>query len=156
MVLGTNMNNGIQLRNNVERWLIHENYSFKAVKSIEDSFRMLIKDNGSFKIPIEIFEPKAQPGVLVLGSKVFLRNPQTARYNKLTDSEREKFKNTVKDFCNSIRAIHKIFKEDGKVVIGVYLVLDKIEQFTQGNVLEALGQVTEMSEKIYQFINKTF
>jgi len=150
------MNNESQLRNNVERWLIHENYSFKDVKSNDDSFRIRIKDVGSFNIPIEIFEPNAQHGVLVLGGKVFLRNPQTARYNKLTDSEQEKFKNSVKDFCDSIRAIHKIFKEDGKVVIGIYLVLDKIERFTQGNVLEALGKVTEMSEKTYQFINKTF
>lgn len=150
------MNNESQLRNNVERWLIHENYSFKDVKSNEDSFRIRIKEVGSFNIPIEIFEPNAQPGVLVLGGKVFLRNPQTARYNKLTDSEQEKFKNSVKDFCDSIRAIHKIFKEDGKVVIGIYLVLDKIERFTQGNVLVALGKITEMSEKTYQFINKTF
>ncbi|HEY7367666.1 MAG TPA: DUF2299 family protein [Nitrosopumilaceae archaeon] len=150
------MNNVSQLRNNVERWLIHENYSFKDVKSNEDSFRIRIKDIGSFNIPIEIFEPKAQSNVLVLGGKVFLRNPQTARYNKLTDWEQEKFKNSVKDFCDSIRAIHKIFKEDGKVVIGIYLVLDKIERFTQENVLEALGKVTEMSEKTYQFINKTF
>jgi hypothetical protein len=150
------LNNVSQLRNNVERWLIHENYSFKDVKSNEDSFRIRIKDIGSFNIPIEIFEPKAQSNVLVLGGKVFLRNPQTARYNKLTDSEQEKFKNSVKDFCDSIRAIHKIFKEDGKVVIGIYLVLDKIERFTQENVLEALGKVTEMSEKTYQFINKTF
>jgi hypothetical protein len=150
------MNNVSQLRNNVERWLIHENYSFKDVKSNQDSFRIRIKDIGSFKIPIEIFEPKTQPNVLVLGGKVFLRNPQTARYNKLTDSEQEKFKNSVKDFCDSIKAIHKIFKEDGKVVIGIYLVLDKIERFTQENVLEALGKVTEMSEKTYQFINKTF
>jgi hypothetical protein len=150
------LNNVSQLRNNVERWLIHENYSFKDVKSNEDSFRIRIKDIGSFNIPIEIFEPKAQSNVLVLGGKVFLRNPQTARYNKLTDWEQEKFKNSVKDFCDSIRAIHKIFKEDGKVVIGIYLVLDKIERFTQENVLEALGKVTEMSEKTYQFINKTF
>jgi hypothetical protein len=145
-----------QLQNDVERWLIHENYSFKDVKTNQDSFRFRIKDIGSFNIPIEIFEPKAQPSVLVLSGKVFLRNPQTARYNKLTDLEQEKFKNSVKDFCDSIYAIHKIFKEDGKVVIGVYLVLDKIERFTQENVLEALGKIAEMSEKAYQFINKTF
>ena len=150
------MENVHQLRNNVERWFVHENYSFKNVKSDEDSFKILIRDVGSFRIPIEVFEPKKQIGVLVLGGKVFFRNPQTARYNKLTDSEREKFKDSVKDFCDSIRAIHKIFKEDGKVVIGVYLVLDKINRFTQENVLTALNQIIEMSEKTYQFINKTF
>ena len=150
------MSSANKLRDNVERWLVHENYSFKAVKSDEDTFRILIKDIGSFRIPIEIFEPKKQLGVIVLSGKVFLRNPQTARYNKLTNSEQEKFKNLVKGFCESIHAIHKIFKEDGKVVIGVYLVLDNVEKFTQEVVHYALGQVTEMSEKTYQFITKTF
>lgn len=145
-----------KLRDDIERWLVHENYSFKPVKSEQDTFHILIKDIGSFKIPIEIFEPKKQLGVIVLSGKVFLRNPQTARYNKLNESEQEKFKNSVKGFCDSIHAIHKIFKEDGKVVIGVYLVLDNVEKFTQEVVHYSLGQITEMSEKTYQFINKTF
>jgi len=145
-----------KLRDDIERWLVHENYSFKDVKNDQDTFHILIKDVGSFRIPIEIFEPKKQLGVIVLSGKVFLRNPQTARYNKLNDSEQEKFKNSVKGFCDSIHAIHKIFKEDGKVVIGVYLVLDNVEKFTQEVVHYSLGQITEMSEKTYQFINKTF
>ncbi len=150
------MNIANKLRDDIERWLVHENYSFKSVKSDQDTFHILIKDIGSFRIPIEIFEPKKQLGVIVLSGKVFLRNPQTARYNKLNELEQEKFKNSVKGFCDSIHAIHKIFKEDGKVVIGVYLVLDNVEKFTQEVVHYSLGQITEMSEKTYQFINKTF
>ena len=150
------MNSVNKLRDNVERWLIHENYSFKDIKSSDDTFHILIKDSGSFKIPIEIFEPKKQLGVIVLSGKIFLRNPQTARYNKLNESEQENFKKLVKDFCDSIHAIHKIFKEDGKIVIGVYLVLDNVEKFTQEVIHYALGQIIEMSEKTYQFITKRF
>jgi len=146
----------MNLRDNVERWLIHENYRFKEVKSDENSFCLRIKNVGSFGIPIEIFEPKKQPGILVLGGKVFFRNPQTARYLKLTESEQEKFKNSVKNFCDSIQAIHKVFKEDGKVVIGIYVVLDKVERFTQEMVLDSLTRVIEKSERTYQFIGKTF
>lgn len=146
----------MNLRDNVERWLIHENYRFKDVKSDENNFCLRIKDVGSFGIPIEIFEPKKQLGILVLGGKVFFRNPQTARYLKLTEAEQEKFKNSVKDFCDSIQAVHKIFKEDGKVVVGIYVVLDKVEKFTQDIVLNSLSQVIEKSEKTYQFIGKTF
>lgn len=145
-----------RLQDNVERWLIHENYSFTENKNSDDSFHILIKDVGSYRIPIEIFEPRKQPGVLVLGGKVVLRNKQIARYLKLNDSEREKFKNSVKDYCDSIQAIHKIFKEDGKVIVVVYVVLDKVEQFTQEMVLNALQQVSEMSEKTNRFIMKTF
>lgn len=150
------MSSANKLRDNVERWLVHENYSFKDVKSNEDVFHILINDTGSFRIPIEIFEPKKQLGVIVLSGKVFLRNPQTARYNKLNDLEQENFKNLVKDFCDSIHAIHKIFKEDGKIVIGVYLVLDNVEKFTQEVMHYSIGQITEMSEKTYQYITKRF
>lgn len=150
------MSSATKLRDSVERWLVHGNYSFKNATSDIDSFRIVIKDVGSFRIPIEVFEPKKQPGILVFGGKVFFRNPQTLRYNKLTDAEREKLHDSIKDYCDSIYAIHKIFKEDGKVTIGVYLVLDKPEQLTNEKVLEALGKITEMSDKTYQFITKTF
>ena len=145
-----------RLLDSVERWLIHENYSFSQVKSTEDNFRILVKNLGSFRFPVEIFEPKKQQGVLVVGGKVFLKNNQTARYLKLNDSEQSKFKNSVKDYCDSIQAIHKIFQEDGKVVIGVYVVLDNVDRFTQQIVLDAMRNVTEMGEKTYQFIMKTF
>ena len=150
------MNNANQLRDNVERWLIHENYKFSNKKTDDASFCNVIKNVGTYGIPIEIFEPKNQPGVLVLGGKVFFKNNQTLRYNKLTDSEREKFHNSIKDFCYSIKAIDKIFKEDGKVVVGVYVVLDNVERFTQEMVLNSIGQVIEMCEKTNQFIMKTF
>ena len=146
----------MNLRDNVERWLIHENYRFKEVKSDENSFCLRIKNVGSFGIPIEIFEPKKQPGILVLGGKVFFRNPQTARYLKLTESEQEKFKNSVKNFCDSIQAIHKVFKEEGIGVRGMYVVVDKVERVTQEMVLDSLTRVIEKSEKTYQFIGKTF
>ena len=145
-----------QLRNNVERWLIHEYYKFSNKKTKDATFCTVIKNVGSFGTSIEIFEPKNQPGVLVLGGKIFFKNNQTLRYNKLNDAEREKFHNSVKDFCDSIYAINKIFKEDGKVVIGVYVVLDKVERFTQQMVIDTMGKINEMSEKVTRFVLKTF
>ena len=61
-----------RLRDNVERWLIHENYRFKDIKNDENTFCLRVKDVGSFGIPIEIFEPKKQLGVLVLLQKELL------------------------------------------------------------------------------------
>jgi len=49
-----------------------------------------------------------------------------------------------------------ILKEDGKVVIGVYVVLDKVERLTQQLVIETLAKVDEMSEKVTRFVLKTF
>ena len=145
-----------QLQDSVERWLFHENYTFRELKTEEDAFRFIIKGLGAYKIPIEVFEPKKQLGVIVLGGKIFLQNRHTARFLKLKEEEQEKFKNSVKDFCESIKAIHRIFREDGKVAVGVYVVLDNVEQFTQQIVIDAINQVLEMSEKTNRFIMKTF
>ncbi len=150
------MSNANQLRNNVERWLVHENYKFSNKKADDATFCSVIKNVGTYGTPIEIFEPKNQLGVLVLGGKVFFKNNQTLRYNKLNDSERENFQSSVKDYCNSIYAISKIFKEDGKVVVGIYVVLDKVEQFTQQVVIDTISKVNEMSEKVNRFVLKTF
>ncbi|KAF6241982.1 hypothetical protein C6988_10655, partial [Nitrosopumilus sp. b1] len=58
-----------RLRDNVERWLTHENYKFKNATTDEDSFRVSVKHIGSFGNTLEIFEPKNQPNVLVIGAK---------------------------------------------------------------------------------------
>jgi hypothetical protein len=150
------MSSANRLRDNVERWLIHENYKFSNKKNEDYSFCIVLKNVGSYGTPIEIFEPKKQPGVLVIGGKTFFKNNQTLRYNKLTYSEREKFHSSVKDYCDSIFAINKIFKEDGKVVIEVFVVLDKVEQFTQELVIDTINKIIEMSEKVNRFVLKTF
>ncbi|MDX1533702.1 MAG: DUF2299 family protein, partial [Nitrosopumilaceae archaeon] len=94
-----------RLRDNVERWLTHENYKFKDVTTDEDSFRVLIKHTGSFGNNLEIFEPKNQPNVLVLGAKCPLKNNQNARYLRLSEAEQERFEKKVADYCYSIQAI---------------------------------------------------
>lgn len=146
----------VNLRDNVERWLIHENYKFNEEKSDENSFQMSIKHVGSFGNIVEIFQPKTQPNVLVLGSKIPLKNNQNARYLKLSDVEREKFEKKVADFCYNIKAIHRMSEENGKKVVGVFVVLDKEEQFNQHNFLEGLQNVIEMSDKTAQFLIKAF
>ncbi len=150
------MSSANQLRNNVERWLIHENFKFSNKKNEDYNFCIVLKHTGAFGTPVEIFEPKKQPGVLVIGGKTFFKNNQTLRYNKLTDSEHEKFHNLVKNYCDSIYAINKIFKEDGKVAIEVFVVLDKVERFTQELVIENINKIIEMSEKVNRFVLKTF
>jgi len=85
------------LGDKIERWLVHENYRFKSLKSSENDFHFILKNFGSYNIPIEVFEPKKQVGVIVLGGKIFLPNKQTARYLKLSESEQQKIQRLVKD-----------------------------------------------------------
>ena len=55
----------------------------------ENTFEILVKHAGSAGVPVEIFEPKAQQGILVIGSKVIMKNNQIARYLGFNDEEKE-------------------------------------------------------------------
>jgi len=140
----------------MERWLIHEGLSFDEVKNPENAFQVLVKHAGQYDTPVEIFEPKAQPGILVIGSKVVMKTKQISRYLGFNEDEKKRFGDRVSDFCNSIQAISKIITEDGKQKIGVYVVLDDKENINQQSVFDAVEKVSEMHEKTSRFLMKTF
>ena len=145
-----------RMRDNVERWLIHESLSFNSVKSEENSFQILVKHAGQYGIPVDIFEPKAQLGILVVGAKVEMKNNQIIRYRGFTDEEKSKFSDKLSDFCNSIEAISKIITEDGKQKIAVYVVLDDKENINQQAMLDAIDSLSEKHERTARFLLKTF
>ncbi len=145
-----------RMRDNVERWLIHEGLSFEEIKNPENSFQILVKHAGQYGIPVEIFEPKAQSGVIVLGAKAIMKNNQIARYLGFNEEEKERFAKKVSDFCNSIHAISKIITEDGKQKIGVFVVLDDKENINQQTIFDAMDRVSEMHERTARFLMKTF
>ena len=144
------------LRESIERWLIHENYSFEELKSNQDKFKFVIKNADAFGNNLEIFEPKQQLNILVIGIKIPLKNKQMMRFLKLNKIEKENFEQKITDFCYSIKAVNKFFDEDGKKKVGVYIVLDKKEQLIQPFFIETLIKVVEMSDKTNQFLQKSF
>ena len=113
-----------RLHDSVERWLIHENYPMKKIQSDDDTFKFIIKNGDGLGNNIEIFEPKQQEGILVVGVKVELKTKLITRFLELNETEQEKIKTKIADFCYSIKAIHKFLDEDGKKKVGVYIVLD--------------------------------
>ncbi|QLH02942.1 hypothetical protein C5F47_04945 [Nitrosopumilus cobalaminigenes] len=145
-----------RMRDNVERWVIHEGLSFEEVKNPENSFQILVKHAGQYGIPVDVFEPKGQPGILVIGAKVVMKNNQIARYLGFSPDEKEKFEKKVSDFCYSIQAINKIITEDGKQKVGVYVVMDDKENINQQTMLEAIDSVSEKYDKTARFLLKTF
>ncbi len=102
------------LHESIERWLIHENYTFEELKSNEDKFKFVIKNADAFGNNLEIFEPKQQLNTLVIGIKIPLKNNQMVRFLKLNQVEKENFEQKITDFCYSIKAVNKFFDEDGK------------------------------------------
>jgi len=143
------------LHESVERWLVQENYSFNETKT-EDNFKIIIKNADAFSNNLEIFEPKQQADVLVIGVKIPLKSKQMIRYLKLNQKEKENFEKKITDFCYSIKVINKFFDEDGMKKVGVYIVLDKKEQLNQPNFMITLTKIIEVSEKTAQFLYKTF
>ena len=145
-----------RMRDNVERWMIHDGLSCEEVKNPENAFHLLIKHAGQYGIPVEVFEPKGQPGILVIGAKVVMKNSQISRYLGFNAEEKEKFEKKVADFCYSIQVINKIITEDGKQKIGVYVVLDDKENINQQTMLEAIDNVSEKYDQTSRFLLKTF
>jgi hypothetical protein len=145
-----------RMRDNVERWVIHEGLSFDEVKNPENNFQILVKHAGQSGIPVDVFEPKGQPGILVIGAKVVMKNNQIARYLGFSAEEKEKFEKKVNDYCNSIQVINKIITEDGKQKVGVYVVMDDKENINQQTMLEAIDSVSEKYDKTSRFLLKTF
>ena len=144
------------MHDKIERWLIHDNFSFKELKVEENTYHFLIKHAGESGAPVEVFEPKSQPNVLVIGAKTNLKNNQIARYLRLTTSEKEAFEKKIADFCYSIHAIHRFLEEDGKRKVGVYFVFEDQEQVDQQTLFEKINTVAKMHEKTANFLLKVF
>ena len=143
------------LHDSVERWLVQEDYSIIETKT-EDNFKIIIKNIDAFSNNLEIFEPKEQTGVLVIGVKIPLKSKQMIRYRQLNQKEKENFEKKMTDFCYSIQVVNKIFDEDGMKKVGVYIVLDKKEQLNQPSFMTTLTKIIEISEKTAQFLYKSF
>lgn len=144
-----------RLYNNVERWLVHQGLRFKAVSNPESTFCISVSDAGSYGVPIEMFEPKSQPGVLVVGAKVSLKDGQIARYLGFSQAEKKRFEDKVSGFCASIRAVSRNITEDGKPKIGVYVVLDS-GNIIQQDLFDAMDRTADMHEMTARFLIKTF
>ena len=140
-----------RLRDNVERWLVHENYEFQQVKSDDTSFKILIKNSDGLGNDTEVFEPEGQDNILVVGIKLALKTKQQIRFRELNEIEQENYKKKIDDFCYSIKAVHKFLDEDGKKMVGIFIVLDKQEQLNQPSFFKTLEEITEMSEKQTDF-----
>ena len=145
-----------RLRDNVERWLIHENYDFEQSKADDVIFKITINNSDGLGNDTEVFEPKAQENILVIGIKIEMKTKQLIRFRELNGVEQENFERKIDDFCYSIKAVGKFLEEDGKKKVGVYIILDKQEQLNQPSFFKALEEIIEMSEKTNRFLIKTF
>ena len=88
-----------RLRDNVERWLIHENYQFADIKSEDSNFKIIIKNTDGLGNDTEVFEPKNQENTLVIGIKIALNTNQLIRFRELNETEQENLKSKIDALC---------------------------------------------------------
>ncbi len=146
----------MKLRDDIERWLTHKSLTFTENKNDTNSFHFKIKYADEFGMQFEIFEPKRQPGVLVIGAKVTMNNNQNARYLAFSKEEKELFETKITEYCKTIRAINRNTMENGRYRIGIYVVLDKPDDINQQSVFDAMDDASKMHEKVTRFMLKTF
>ena len=145
-----------KLRDGVERWLTHENYPYVESKSDDTVFKILIKNGDGLGNNIEVFEPNGQENILVIGVKLSFHHKLIRRFLELNEDEQKKIKNKMADFCYSIKAVHKFLDENGKKMLGIYIILDKPEHLNQPFFIKTLQEIVEMSEKTNRFLIKAF
>lgn len=144
------------MQNNTERWLVHEGLRFKYAGSDSDAFRFTISGPEDVRdINTEIFEPAGQPGIIVIGRKCPFGTRQNVRYQNMTESERQKVRERISAYCNSIGAVHRFSAEAGRETVGVYIVLDSEDRLNQMAFSDSLKQITEMSDGVKEYLMRT-
>lgn len=144
----------MSLRDDVERWLVHEGYSYRSAAGDDETFKLVIKHVGGFGSRAEIFEPKKQPGVLVIGTMTPLNNSQNARYLGLGQERQKEFDGRIAEYCRSIRAVHRMQTENGRKMIGTYIVLE--DQINHTTFSDSLQQAAQMGDMVTRYLIKTF
>ncbi|MBT6645956.1 MAG: DUF2299 family protein, partial [Thaumarchaeota archaeon] len=84
-----------RLRDNVERWLIHENYDFNQAKSEDAIFKITINNSDGLGNNTEVFDPKVQENILVIGIKIEMKTKQLIRFRELNEEEQDNFKKKI-------------------------------------------------------------
>jgi len=82
------------LHDSVERWLVQDGYPVTETKT-EDNFKIIVKNIDAFSNNLEIFEPKQQANVLVIGVKIPLKSKHMIRYHQLNQKEKENFEKKI-------------------------------------------------------------
>lgn len=143
------------IQNSVERWLVHESLRFRYAKSDTDTFRAVITSPGGPDDGTEVFEPKNQPGVIVIGRKCPLNAGQNARFLAMTGQEQSKVRSRISEYCDSIGAVHRFLEENGLNMVGVYTVIDATERQNQSDFSESLGDTARMAGRLKDHLRRT-
>lgn len=145
----------MDLRDAVQRWLAHEGYEAEKSQTEKDTaFELAVTNAGGPGGRVYVFGPEKQPGVLVIGARCPLRTSQNYRYMRLTEDQKERMRDRIRNYCDDIRAVCRFSEDFGRHITGVYTVLDKEENHNQRDFLEALEKTAEMGDLVSGYMLK--
>ena len=144
------------IQNNVERWLVHEGLKFNYHKPDDNhAFKVVINGPAHVQdIDTEVFEPAKQLGVIVIGRKCPFGTNQNKRYLNMSESEQKKMQERIAEYCNSIGVVHRFLIENGRSIVGIYIVIDSKEKQNQVDFSEALRNITNISDTVKDHIRR--
>lgn len=143
-------------QNNVERWLVHEGLKFKYQKDNDVNFKVVISGPAGVRdIDTEVFEPVKQPGVIVIGRRCAFGTGQNKRFLDMNTSEQQRVQGRLAEYCNSMRIVHRFFEDDGRSIVGAYIVIDSADKQNQLDFSESLQQITKMADQIKEHIRRS-
>ncbi len=143
-------------QDNVERWLVHAEFKFKyATDPSTEMFKIMISSPDSYDEGTEVFEPRNQPGTIVIGKRRMLRSNANKRFFDMTPEEQNLVEQKISSYCDLLEAVHRFFIENGRKGVGVYIVLDPNRGYNQMDFLNSLERIIEMADRLAMYMKKT-
>lgn len=159
LVMTSNTASGpsMQTQNNVERWLVHEGLRLKYLKEDPDTvFKVVISGPADASdIDTEVFEPAKQPGVIVIGRKCPFGTGQNVRFLNMNEAEQGRIKERIDNYCNDIGTVHRFFIDDGRAIVGVYVVLDTKDKQNQSDFSNSLRTVITTADQVKNYLRRS-
>ena len=148
-------------KNRIEQWLQEAKIPFNLLFEPNHLFHFSLKDIGSLKMSIELFQEKNKDEI-VIGFMTFLSNDLTFKIYKFSDERKEGFKKQVDEFLSTLRVDHRSGMRVGYEIISEkqhygakYFVKSKIHDCDKEKFFILLNMVKETGEKSDVFLNTT-
>jgi hypothetical protein len=149
------------LQNRIEKWLEEECIQFNLIFEPNHLFHFTIKDTGSLKMSIEIFQEKNKDD-LVIGFMTFLSNELTFKIQKFSQTEKEEYKRKVDVFLSTLRVDYRSGMRVGYDIISEnghygakYFIKSKAYDCDREKLFDILQMVKKTGEASNLFLNDT-
>jgi len=150
------------LKNQIETWLLEQNYKFSLINEPNHQFHFILYDVGVLKMTIEVFQEKKPPD-LILGFMTFLSKELTFKIYKFGEEQKSEFKKKVDiflstlrvDYRTGIRQGHEIVSESG-IYGAKYFLKTNGEECDRKKFLKLLEMVKETGMQVDKFLYQEF